>query len=205
MGSPIVRVNSAATNVLSQLRHGPKTVEELAKALRLTGNAIRNQLRKLQADNLVIRSGTREGISKPSILYAITLEGQIEFSTLYLPVLTQFLRVAEGQCSNAQLAAFMSATGKSLAARYPKPGGTLRERARGAARLLKSFGGVAEVRTRDGELIIRSLACPLAALTSEHPAACNVLEGLLADYIGASVKSCCSLTDEPRCCFEVAS
>ena len=205
MGAPIVRGNTAAGRVLSQLRHGPKTVEELAKELRLTGNAVRNQLRKLQADNLVVQSGRREGISKPSILFAITLEGQIEFSTLYLPVLMQFLRVAEGQCSNIQLASFMAATGKSLAARYPKPTGAVRDRARAAARLLKLFGGVAEVRTRDSELVIRSLACPLAALTAEHPAACSVLEALLADYIGVPVRSCCNRADEPQCCFEVKS
>jgi len=205
MAIPVVRVNASAGKVLSELRHGPRTVEELAKALRITGNAVRNQLQKLQAENLVTRAGARPGISKPSTLYALTLEGQIQFSTLYLPVLTQFLRVAEGKCSGTQLESFMTETGKSLANRYPRPTGALRHRAHAAARLLKSFGGIAEVRTRDGTLVIRSLSCPLAALTSEHPAACNVLGGLLGGYLGATVKSCCSLTEEPQCCFEVNS
>jgi predicted ArsR family transcriptional regulator len=205
MAIPVVRVNTPAGKVLSELRHGSRTVEELAKALRVTGNAVRNQLRKLLAENLVSRTGARPGTSKPSTLYAITVQGQIQFSTLYLPVLTQFLRVAEGKCSGTQLESFMTKTGKSLANRYPRPTGALKHRAHAAARLLKSFGGIAEVRTRDGTLVIRSLSCPLAALTSEHPAACNVLEGLLAEYIGACVRSCCSLTEEPRCCFELNS
>jgi len=84
--------------VLAQLRHRPMTVEELAKLLGLTSNAIRNQLTKLLAANMVNRSGSRPSASKPSTLYSITLEGQIQFSTLYLPVLTEFLGVAEGQC-----------------------------------------------------------------------------------------------------------
>ena len=42
-----VRLNGAAGKVLSRLRHGAMTVEELAKGLRLTDNAVRNQLRKL--------------------------------------------------------------------------------------------------------------------------------------------------------------
>ena len=204
MAIPAIRVNAAAGKVLSELRHGPRTVEELAKALRITGNAVRNQLRKLRAENLITPMGTRPGISKPSTLYAITLEGQIQFSTLYLPVLTQFLRVAEGKCSGTQVTSFMTETGRSLAKRYPKPTGRPRERAQAAARLLKSFGGIAEVRTRDGTLVIRSVSCPLAALTSENPAACNVLEGFLTEYVDAPVKSCCSLTEEPRCCFEVS-
>ena len=205
MAIPAIRVNAAAGKVLSELRHGPRTVEELAKGLRLTGNAVRNQLRKLRAENLITPMGTRPGISKPSTLYAITLEGQIQFSTLYLPVLTQFLRVAEGKCAGTQLKSFMTETGRSLAKRYPKPTGPARDRAHAAARLLKSFGGIAEVRTRDGTLVIRSVSCPLAALTSEHPAACNVLEGFLGAYLGAPVKSCCSLKEEPQCCYEVSS
>lgn len=203
MAIPVVRVNTPAGKILSQLRHGPRTVEELATALRISGNAVRNQLRKLQAENLIARTGARPGTSKPSTLYAITLEGHIQFSTLYLPVLMQFLRVAEGKCSGTQLESFMTETGKTLADNYAKPAGTLRYRAHAAARLLTSFGGVSEVRNRNGSLVIRSLSCPLAALTSENPAACKVLEGLLGAYIGTQVDSCCSLTEDPRCCFEV--
>lgn len=200
-----LRVNGAAGKVLSRLRHGPRTVEELAKSLRLTDNAVRNQLRKLQRANLVAQAGKRPSASKPSTLYAITLEGQIQFSTLYLPVLTQFLGVAEGQCSGTQLESFMLDTGKSLATRYPKPGGGLKRRVHAAARLLTSFGGVAEVRRQDGALVIRSPGCPLAALTSKNEAACKVLEGLLSEYLAARVTVCCNLEEEPQCCFEVRS
>jgi predicted ArsR family transcriptional regulator len=200
-----VRLNSAAGKVLSRLRHGAMTVEELARALRLSDNAVRNQLRKLQAASLVTSAGKRPGTSKPSTLYSITLEGQVQFSTLYLPVLTQFLSVAEGQCSGKQLDSFMLETGQSLANRYPKPSGGIKQRTHAAARLLRSFGGVAEVATRDGTLIIRSRACPLAVLTSENAAACKVLEGFLEKHIAARVTICCDLKEEPRCCFEVRS
>ncbi len=198
-----IRLNSAAGKVLSRLRHGAMTVEELARALRLTDNAVRNQLRKLQEANLVLRAGKRPGTSKPATLYAITLEGQVQFSTLYLPVLTEFLTVAEGRCADKQLDAFMFETGQTLASRYPKPTGGVKQRTHAAARLLRSFGGVAEVGTLDGILIIRSRACPLAALTSENAAACKVLEGFLEKHIAARVTICCNLKEGPQCCFEV--
>jgi predicted ArsR family transcriptional regulator len=200
-----IGLTGAAGKVLSRLRHGARTVEELARSLRLTDNAVRNQLRKLQQANLVVQAGKRPGASKPSTLYAITLEGQTQFSTLYLPVLTQFLGVAEGQCSGKQLESFMLDTGKSLANRYPKPSGGLKRRVHAAARLFSGFGGVAEVRTQDGTLVIRSPACPLAALSSENKAACKVLEGLLSEYLAARVTVCCNLEEEPQCCFEVRS
>jgi predicted ArsR family transcriptional regulator len=179
------------------------TVEELARSLHLTSNAIRNQLTKLLESNLVVRSGSRPSVSKPSTLYSITLEGQVQFSTLYLPVLTEFLEVAEGQCSGKQLVGFMTDTGKSLARRYPKPSGTLRDRVNAAARLLKGFGGIVEVQTRSGSLVLRSSGCPLAALTSENNAVCRVIEGLLSEYVAAPVETCCDLAAQPRCCFEV--
>jgi DeoR family suf operon transcriptional repressor len=196
-------LNLAARRILSHLRHAPMTVDELAKVMHLTPNAVRNQLAKLLEANFVVRSGSRPGLSKPSIVYAITIEGQAQFSTIYLPVLTQFLRVAEGHCAGVQLSELMKATGKLLAKRYPKPTGNLNSRGNAAARLLKSFGGVPEVRTLDGTVVIRSAGCPLAALTSENPAACDVLQGLLTEYLGTRTTVCCVYQPEPRCCFEI--
>jgi predicted ArsR family transcriptional regulator len=202
MKSPIP-LSEPARKVLSQLRHRSMTVEELAAGLRLTPNAVRNQVRKLQDASFVIRSGSRPGTSKPSILYSITLEGQVQFSTLYLPVLTEFLEVAEHKCSRKQLLDFMTDTGKSLATRYPRPTGTLKSRASAAARLLKGFGGIVDAHMGNGEVVLRSSSCPLAALTTENTAACRVIEGLLGEYLTASVKTCCDTTAAPRCCFEI--
>ena len=199
------RLSEPARSVLTQLRHRPMSVDELAAALHLTSNAVRNQLRKLEDAGLVTRAGTRPGTSKPSVLFAITLEGQVQLSSLYLPVLTEFLEVAEGQCSAKQLVSFMTDTGKSLGRRYPRPSGALRDRVVAAARLLRGFGGLMEVRTVNGAHVLRSNGCPLAALTSQNSAACRVIEGLLAEYLATPVATCCDLTPEPRCCFEVGA
>lgn len=202
MKSPI-RLSEPARKVLSQLRHRPMTIDELAAGLNLTANAVRNQIRKLQEANFVVRSGRRPGTSKPATLYSITIEGQVQFSTLYLPVLTEFLDVAEQKCSRKQLRDFMSDTGKSLSTRFPRPTGPLTDRVNAAARLLKGFGGIVDVHARDGALVLRASGCPLAALTAENTAACRVIEGLLAEYLSASVDTCCDVTSAPHCCFEI--
>jgi predicted ArsR family transcriptional regulator len=203
MSASHLKPNGPARKVLAELRHGPRTVEQISTSLRLTPNAVRNQLRKLQDAQLAVRSGARPGPSKPSALYAITLEGQIQFSTLYLPVLTHFLRVAEGKCSGTQLESFMTDTGKSLAARYTKPTGGIRGKIQSAARLLRTFGGITEVQARNGSMTIRSLGCPLSALTAENPAGCNVLGGFLEQYLSTPVRICCNREEEPKCCFEI--
>lgn len=198
-----IQFKSPIGKVLAALRDGPKTIDELASELKLTPNAVRNQIRKLVALDLAEASGRRTGVSKPSVLYSITLEGQIQFSTLYLPVLSQFLRVAEGQCSGKQLGSFMTQTGRALGKRYPKPSGTTRQRVDAAAKLLGNFGGLPTVQRRNGSIIIHSSGCPLSALTSEHPAACGIIQGLIREYIGRPARICCVRGDDPRCCFEV--
>lgn len=203
MATPLIRLSEPARSVLARLRRKPLTVEEIARALRLTSNAVRNQLHKLEDARLVERVGTRPGASKPSIVYAITLEGQLQFSTLYLPVLTEFLEVAEGQCAGKQLVSFMTDTGRSLAKRYPKPSGNLEARAAAAARLMHSFGGLMEMHTGGGELTLRSASCPLGALTSRNRAACHVLEGFLSEHLATRVKTCCDDEGDPQCCFDI--
>lgn len=204
MATPLIRLSEPARIVLAQLRRKPMTVEEIARAVRLTHNAVRNQLKKLEQGKFVERAGTRPGASKPSIVYAITLAGQVQFSTLYLPVLTEFLAVAEGQCAGKQLVGFMTDTGRSLATHYPKPTGDLTARTAAAARLMRSFGGLTDVATRNGGQTLYSATCPLAALTAKNRAACHVLEGFLTEYLETSVKTCCSAEGDPRCCFAVS-
>ena len=200
MATPIIPLNNPARRVLAHLRHGPMTVEELANQMHLTLNAVRNQLSRLREANLVVRSGTRPGVSKPSGVYSITLEGQAQFST---PVLTEFLRTTERDSSERELISFMRETGRSLSERYPKATGTMKERVNSAARLLKIFGGIPQVRARNGSFVIESLGCPLAALTSENLAACRILEGLITEHIGSPARMCCIRDPAPRCCFEI--
>lgn len=198
-----IRISTPLGKVLAELRDGPRTVDEIATALKLTANAVRNQLRTLVSLNLAEIAGRRPGISKPSLLYSITLDGEIQFSTLYLPVLSQFMRVAEGQCSGRQLSAWMAETGRAIGKRYPKPGGNTRHRVDAAARLLASFGGTPDVRARNGSFVMRSASCPLSALTSEEPAVCHIIQNVLHEYIGNPIKICCTRGEDPRCCFEV--
>jgi predicted ArsR family transcriptional regulator len=203
MGTPIIPLGSPARRVLEQLRRKPMTVEELAARMHVTANAVRNQLVRLREANLAERVGTRRGASKPSVVYAITLDGQVQFSTIYLPVLTQFLRTAEKECSHKELISFMTDTGKALGERYPKPGGPLKARANAAARLVKALGGIPQIRAENGSFVIESLGCPLSALTAENGAACRILEGLISEYIGAAARTCCIRDPAPRCCFAI--
>jgi predicted ArsR family transcriptional regulator len=50
---------------------------------------------------------------------------------------------------------------------------------------------------------VRAHGCPLAAATSRYPEACNAVESLLSEFVGAPVAKCCDREPRLRCCFEI--
>jgi len=83
--------------VLLALRRGPRTVEELARALDLSRNTVRSHLVRLERDELVQSARTRRGIGKPAGLYELTAVAEQLFSQAYAPVLRQLLDVLREQ------------------------------------------------------------------------------------------------------------
>jgi predicted ArsR family transcriptional regulator len=55
----------------------------------------------------------------------------------------------------------------------------------------------------NGQIIIRGVGCPLAALTGKHRGVCLAMESLVTEIVGAPVRECCDRNERPRCCFEI--
>jgi predicted ArsR family transcriptional regulator len=180
------------------------TVDELAVALDLTRTAVRAQLATLERDELVEQRGSRRGASKPARIYGVTTQAELLFSRAYVPILTQLLHVLARRLSPAEFDSIMHEVGRGAMAGRVVPRGPLRDRVTTASSLLNDLGGLTEVDEEDGLYVIRSHGCPLAAATADHPEACNALESLLSEFVGAKVTKCCDRYDRARCCFEVA-
>ena len=197
------RDDTAAVRIMRLLRRGGMTVDDLAAALDLSGNAIRAQLAVLERDGLVRRVGQRPGASKPARLYGLTHEAELLFSRAYVPVLTELLHVLDSRLSFKEFDAVMRDVGRRLMADRPRPTGDPRQRAEAASVLLNALGGLARVEEHDGGLMIRSDGCPLAAATRRHPEACNAMESLLGEFTGLVITKCCDREERLRCCFEI--
>jgi predicted ArsR family transcriptional regulator len=198
-------LESTAGRIMGLLRRGPKTVDELAASLGLSGNAVRPQIATLERDGLVRQGELRRGASKPSRTYVLTPEAELLFSRAYVPVLTELLHVLNGRLDAGEFDGLMREVGRRLMADRPRPSGDLRRRAEAASALLEELGGVSEVEERAGGFLIRGYGCPLAAATQRHPEACNAVESLLSEFAGVPVAKCCDGEDRLRCCFEIGS
>src|ERR671921_321324 len=71
--------------MVALLRRGARTVEDLARTLGLTDNAIRNHLATLERDGIVRQEGVRRGprAGKPAVVYELHPDAEPFFSKAY--------------------------------------------------------------------------------------------------------------------------
>src|SRR5688500_8765501 len=134
--------------IVGLLRKGAATVEDLARSLGLTDNAIRSHLATLERDGLVRQDGVRRtsGVGKPATIYEIHPDAEPLFSRAYAPVLAALLDELAEQIPGEQSDELMRAVGRRLANSVGRPpAGDLGVRVDAAAALLNSLGGAAEV------------------------------------------------------------
>ena len=192
---------STRGRVVALLRRADRTVDELARALDLTDNAVRAHLATLERDGLVEQAGVRRGARKPAATYRLTAEAERLFPRAYAPVLRDLLDELAGRLPPAELEAALRAAGRRLAAGQPSPGGDARAGLAAAVAALNALGGLAELVERDGRPLIRGYACPLAEVVPGHPEVCRLAEALVAAVAGVPVEACCERAAPPRCCF----
>ena len=194
--------------VVALLRRGARTVEELARPLGLTDNAVRSHLATLERDGLVRAEGVRRspGAGKPAVLYELQPDADLLFSRAYPPVLTAVLDVLFRELPADQAADVLRAVGRRLAASTGgTAGGDLDARVRAAAAVLTALGGEVDVVAEDGALRLRGWACPLSATVRERPELCGAVEAMVAELTGAPTRQCSEHGARPRCCFAVGS
>lgn len=192
--------------IVALLRRGQRTVEELARAVDLTDNAVRAHLATLERDGLVRHSGVRRspGAGKPAALYELHPEAEPLFSRAYAPFLSALLEELASRLSRDTIETLLEGMGRRLAAAsLPPPAAPFDARLRAAVELLNSLGGVAEIEQRDGVHVIRGWGCPLSAAVARRPEVCRAVETLLSDVVGVQVRQCCAHGERPSCCFEV--
>ena len=195
---------STRGQVVTLLRQGEATVEELATSLVLTDNAVRAHLAALERDSLVVQRGLRRGIGKPAYTYALTPEAELLFPKAYGAVLDQLLDVLEEQLSPTAVDELMREVGHRLAGARTVSSGDLRARVESALEVVRELGGLAAAEQAGDGFVILGRSCPLAAAVAGHPETCLLAEVLLADVIGAPVRQACD-PEIPRCRFEVGT
>ena len=193
---------STRGQVVSLLRGGQQTVDELATALGLTDNAIRAHLTHLERDGLVRQGAARRSGGKPAFTFELTEDAERLFPRAYALLLNNLLRVMRDRIPEADLADLLREVGHRLPVGQPVRG-DLQTRVEAAIGILAGLGGQADFERTDDGFVIRGCTCPLSAAVEATPDACLMAEALLQDAIGAPVRQVCDPGPPARCHFEV--
>src|SRR6185312_15766171 len=154
----------ARGRIIGLLRRGERSVEELAKELGVTDNAVRAQLQALEREGVVHQARVRHtgAVGKPATLYAIAPEAEPLFSTAHAPVLSALLAALESHLSDRELDALFRDVGRRLAEGADSGDAEprqLEERVRAAAEVLTALGAELDVEPAPNGFLLRGHAC----------------------------------------------
>lgn len=195
---------STRSRIIALLRRGPLTVDQMAKALDLTDNAVRAHLVQMEREGLIEPRERRRGRRKPSVAYGTTAALEQQLSQAYVPLLVELLREIRERLPAEAVEEALRAVGHRLAESQRPLSGSVAERVAAAGTLLDELGGATEVQEQGEGWTIEGFGCPLAQAVPGHPEVCAAVESLLGELIGVPVTECCDRTaDRPRCCFQV--
>ena len=191
------------SRVLELLRGGQKTVDQLARSLGVTANAVRMHLDSLVREGAVYRVGVqRRGLAgKPAALYDVTADTEAARSKAYAPVLSALIGTLAERLSEAELESLLRVIGRRLAGEPANEAGSLHERALNVSALLNELGGVTTVEASGAVVVVRGSTCPLAVAVRTNPRTCVAIEALVAKVSGARAHQQCTHQPRPACRF----
>jgi len=198
---------TTAGKIVLRLCRGRLTVNELARGLALTKNAVRAQLERLVRAKLVSQAGSRKGLRRPHAEYQLTAKGQRLFPTAYEPVLGHLTDVLAERLPAETAGEMLREAGRRAIIEHldgPPPGDAPRRVAEIAKRLNANAGGAVELTRQGDRLVLSSCSCPLATVTAAHENICDCVADLLAELLGAEVRQRCVSGQVRQCCFEIA-
>ena len=199
-------MESTRGRIVSLLRRREMTVEELARALELTDNAVRNHLSVLERDGLIRQSGVRRGAGagKPAVLYELDPDAAPLLSRAYPPVLGTVMDVLVDELPAERAESVLREVGRRLARRVGgRARGGFDARVRAAAGVLEQLGGDVSISNAGPTPRIQGSGCPLSAVVCHRPEVCRAVETMLAEVVGSPVHSQCEHGPRPRCRFEI--
>ena len=188
--------------IVESLKRGPRTAAELSAEHGLTPNAVRQHLSRLERDDLVAEASSRRGPTKPSLVYALTAEGDRLFPQRYDVLLNAVLsEVRRGGGPDAVAALFRSIgerTARKHAHRFE--GKDVAGRMTEIANILGEQGVMADVQRRPEGFVLREHNCPFKETAVAHPQVCSVVHTLLERALPAKAQQRTSIARGDDAC-----
>lgn len=182
-----------ATRVLHAIKSGgPQSAETIAKRLKVTVVAARQQLGRLLDKGLVAFEDRREGVGRPKRIWSLTDSGQARFPDSHAAVAVDLLRAIETSFGAAGLDKVIAAREKAMRQIYVerlRPGRSLADRAKLLAEQRSEEGYMAEAKKLpDGDVLLIENHCPICVAAKACQGFCRSELSLFREVLGPEVQ-----------------
>ena len=210
VGAPTVQgASTLRRELLVRLRRdGPSSPDHLATALGASRTGVLQQLRALEAANLVRRETVRHGVGRPRHVYDVTDHAQDLFPAAYDGLATGLLGAIRSvggedlveEVFEARRRIATERVRERLAERLPD-GASVVDRARELAVIQDEQGYLAEaVLGSDGVIRIIEHNCAIHHVATGAEAACRAELELFREVLGTEVERETHIASGDRCC-----
>jgi predicted ArsR family transcriptional regulator len=196
-------------DLLFRLRlDGPSSPDQLAERIGASRTGVLQQLRALEAANLVSRQTVRHGVGRPRHLYDVTSDAQDLFPSNYDALAAGLLAAIEAVGGDDLLDQVFAARRRQLGDRVrvqmaERVGSraTLVDRVRELAVIQGDQGYLADTFVgTDGTIRLREHNCAIFNIAAGSPAACQAELELFSEVLGADVVREQHIASGDRCC-----
>jgi predicted ArsR family transcriptional regulator len=182
-----------ATRVLHAIKSGgPQSAETIAKRLKVTVVAARQQLGRLLEKGLVAFEDKREGVGRPKRFWSLTDAGNSHFPDSHAAVAIDLLRAIETSFGAAGLDKVIGERERVMRKLYAerlRPARNLADRAKLLAEQRSEEGYMAEARRLpNGEMLLIENHCPICVAAKACQGFCRSELTLFRDVLGSDVK-----------------
>jgi predicted ArsR family transcriptional regulator len=200
---------SLRRELLLRLRlDGPSSPNQLAERLGASRTGVLQQLRALEAANLVTRQTVRHGVGRPRHLYDVTTDAQDLFPSNYDALAAGLLAAIEAVGGDDLLDQVFAARRRQLGDRVREhmadrigADAPLLQRVRELAVIQADQGYLADTTlATDGTIRLREHNCAIYNIAAGSPAACQAELELFTEILGAEVVRESHIASGDRCC-----
>lgn len=201
--------SSLRRDLLLRLRlDGPSSPDQLADRVGASRTGVLQQLRALEAADLVCRQTVRHGVGRPRHLYDVTLDAQDLFPSNYDALAAGLLAAIESIGGDDLLEQVFAARRRQLGDRVRdrmtdrlSAQAPLADRVRELAVIQADNGYLADAAIDpDGTIMLREHNCAIYHVAKGSPAACQAELDLFREVLGADVVRENHIASGDRCC-----
>jgi predicted ArsR family transcriptional regulator len=202
---------SARARLLVLLKtRGPQTASDLGAALGITGEAARQQLVKLAAEDLVEATSEPRGVGRPAQVWTLTEKGNARFPDAHAQLTVQLLQAIRSELGEEALDRLIAARASESLAGYQEAlegSAGLEERVRRLAEARTREGYMAECQPTEGGYLLVENHCPICVAATECQGFCRGERDVFQQALGKDVsveRTEHIVAGDRRCAYRVA-